>query len=442
MIDNIKITMDITDKDINKELINKLLKIHEPIVNNRFKKLDDYYRGKHEILKRTINDPDKPNNKPVSNFCSYITDTLVGFFIGKPVSYTSNNKEYLTILEEIFKDNDEQTENHDLAHKASIKGQSFELVYLDEEGKICFDCLDTDSVIMIYDTTIKNTPCAAIRYYKVHNYINDEDIIKIEIYTKTNIYHYTKKDEDITFDGVEEHYFKEVPIIEFPNNRYRRGDFENIITLNDMYNKNFADISNDIEYFSNCYLGISGAEGTTGDDIKTMKENRVIIFPEGGDAKFITKQINDQVVNNYRNNLAEDIHKISYVPDLSKEINSNVSGSALRTKMFTASDIIINKERKFHKGIQTRIRLITNILNLKGYNFNYKDIGIHFHKNLPTGLYETADDVVKMSTTVSKKTLLTEIGIEDVDKEMEQIEAEKDTFNLDLIPENGDMNEQ
>ncbi|OOO66764.1 phage portal protein [Clostridium tepidum] len=441
MIDNVKIMMDITDKDINEELINKLLKIHEPIVNDRFKKLDNYYRGKHEILKRTINDPDKPNNKPVSNFCSYITDTLTGFFIGKPVSYTSNNKEYLTILEEIFKDNDEQTENHDLAHKSSIKGQSFELVYLDEEGKICFDCLDTDSVIMIYDTTVKNIPCAAIRYYKIHNYINDEDIIKIEIYTKTNIYHYTKDEDTITFDGVEEHYFKEVPIIEFPNNRYRRGDFENIITLNDMYNKNFADISNDIEYFSNCYLGISGAEGTTGDDIKTMKEDRVIIFPAGGDAKFITKQINDQVVNNHRNNLAEDIHKMSYVPDLSKEINSNVSGSALRTKMFTASDIIINKERKFYKGIQTRIRLITNILNLKGYNFNYKDISIHFHKNLPTGLYETADDVVKMSGTVSKKTLLTEIGIEDVDKEMEQIEAEKDTFNLDLIPD-GDVDEQ
>lgn len=441
MIDNVKITMDITDKDINEELINKLLKIHEPIVNGRFKKLDNYYRGKHEILKRTINDPDKPNNKPVSNFCSYITDTLTGFFIGKPISYTSDNKEYLTILEEIFKDNDEQTENHDLAHKSSIKGQSFELVYLDEEGKICFDCLDTDSVIMIYDTTVKNIPCAAIRYYKIHNYINDEDIIKIEIYTKTNIYHYTKDEDTITFDGVEEHYFKEVPIIEFSNNRYRRGDFENIITLNDMYNKNFADISNDIEYFSNCYLGISGAEGTTGDDIKTMKEDRVIIFPAGGDAKFITKQINDQVVNNHRNNLAEDIHKMSYVPDLSKEINSNVSGSALRTKMFTASDIIINKERKFYKGIQTRIRLITNILNLKGYNFNYKDISIHFHKNLPTGLYETADDVVKMSGTVSKKTLLTEIGIEDVDKEMEQIEAEKDTFNLDLIPD-GDVDEQ
>lgn len=441
MIDNIKITMDITNEDINVELINKLLEIHKPIVNDRFKKLDNYYKGQHEILKRTIEDPDKPNNKPVSNFCSYITDTLTGFFVGKPISYTSNNKEYLTILEEIFKDNDEQTENHDLAHKTSIKGQSFELVYLDEEGKICFDCLDTDSVIMIYDTTIKNIPCAAIRYYKVHNYIDDKEIIKIEIYTKTNIYHYIKNEDIISLDKEEEHYFKEVPVIEFPNNRYRRGDFENIITLNDMYNNNFADISNDIEYFSNCYLGISGAEGTTNDDIKTMKEDRTIIFPAGGDAKFITKQMNDQVTNNHRNNLGEDIHKMSYVPDLSKEINSNVSGSALKTKMFTTSDIIINKERKFYKGIQTRIRLITNILNLKGHDFNYNDIDIHFHKNLPTGLFETADDVVKMSTVVSKKTLLTEIGIEDVDKEMEQIEAEKDTLNLDLIPETGDINE-
>lgn len=436
MIDNIKITMDITDENITTELINKLLKIHEPIVSNRFKKLDEYYRGKHEILKRTIEDSDKPNNKPVSNFCSYITDTLTGFFIGKPISYTSSNKEYLTILEEIFKDNDEQTENHDLAHKSSIKGQSFELIYLDEEGKICFDCLDTDSVIMVYDTTIKNIPCAAIRYYKIHNYIDDKDIIKIDIYTKTNIYHYTKNENTITFDGGEEHYFKEVPIVEFPNNRYRRGDFENIITLNDMYNKNFADISNDIEYFSNAYLILENMSGTTEDDIKIIKKNRTILTSDNGKAYFLTKQLNDAVVNNHRNNLSEDIHKMSYVPDLSKEINSNVSGQALKTKMFTASDIIINKERKFYKGIQTRIRLITNILNLKGYDFNYKDIGIHFHKNLPTGLYETADDIVKMGTTVSKKTLLTEIGIEDVDKELEQLKSEQnETFNLDMIPD-------
>ncbi|SHJ65049.1 phage portal protein, SPP1 family [Hathewaya proteolytica DSM 3090] len=434
MIDNKKIVMDIQDTDITVDLIEKLLDIHTPIVSNRFKILDNYYKGKHDILNRQIADKDKPNNKPITNFCSYITDTLTGFFVGKPVSYYSNNKEYLNILTEIFELNDEQAKNHDLAHKASIKGQSFELVYLDEDGLINFDTLDTDSVIMVYDSTVKNNVNMAIRYYTIHNYLNNTDTINIDVYTKTNIYHYVKEDKNITFINTEEHYFKEVPIVEYSNNRYRMSDFEQIITLNDMYNKNIADIANDIEYFSNAYLALSQAEGTNGDDIKAINQNRVIILPNGGDAKFLTKQLNDAVVNNHRNNLSDDIHKVSYVPDLSKEINANVSGTALKTKMFTTTDILVSKERKFKKAIQKRIRLITNILNLKGNDFDPNDIKINFHYNLPSELFGDADSISKMGTILSQRTMLQNIGIEDIDEEIEQIKKEQEsTFDLDTI---------
>ena len=454
MIDNIKICMDITEETITKDLIDVLLKLHAPIVSDRFKTLDNYYRGKHEILNRFIEDATKPNNKSVVNFCSYITDTLTGFFVGKAVTYTSTDKEYLNMLVKIFKDNDEAAENHDLGHKASIKGQSFELIYLDEDGDTCFDCLDTDGVIMIYDTTIKNLPAAAIRYYTAHDYIADTDMIKIEVYTKENIYYYTDND-GISANGSEPHYFGIVPIIEYPNNRYRRGDFENVISLNDSYNKNNADISNDIEYFSNAYLVLENMSGTTAEDVAKINENRVILTSENGKAYFLTKQLNDQVVQNHRNNLSEDIHKIAYVPDLSKEINSNVSGSALKTKMFTTADIIVNKERKFKKALETRIKLVTTMLNLKGYKkdiktheYNYKDIVINFHRNMPVGLYETADDISKMSTVVSQKTLLTEIGIEDVAAEIKQIEEENNSI-VDLdnlhdvkVPKVVDVNEE
>ncbi|HEY5524965.1 MAG TPA: phage portal protein [Clostridium sp.] len=435
---NTKICMDITDAEITTDLLQILLDLHAPIVSGRFKILDDYYTGEHLILLRVIEDDTKPNNKPVTNFCSYITDTLTGFFVGKPVSYTSKDKEFLEVLTKVFADNDEQTENHDLGHKASVKGQGFEVVYLDEEGNINFDCLDTDTILMIYDTSIKSVPLMAVRHYTLHNYILDTDVIKIVVYTKTNIYYYTD-DGGIVLDSSEAHYFGEVPIVEYANNRYHRGDFENIITLNDMYNKNNADISNDIEYFSNAYLVLENMDGTESEDIDKINENRVILTSEGGKAYFLTKQLNDAVVQNHRNNLSEDIHKISYTPDLSKEIASNVSGNALKTKMFTTADIIVNKERKFKKSLQTRIKLIATILNLKGYKdeegkemvtheYNYKDIAMKFHRNMPTGMYETADDVSKMSTAVSQKTLLTEIGIEDVDAEIEQIELEKSTM--------------
>lgn len=438
MIENTKFCMDILDEQITPTLIQTFLDLHSPIVSGRFNVLDNYYKGNHEILNRTITDDKKPNAKPVTNFCSNISDILTGYFIGKPVSYISQDKEFLEIILKIFADNDEQAENHDLGHKASIKGQSFELVYLDEDGKICFNCLDTDSVIMIYDTTIKNVPCMAIRYFTVHNFITDTDIIKIEVYTKTNIYFYVD-DGGILFDRQEDHYFGEVPIVEFSNNRYHKSDFENIITLNNLYNLNQADISNDIAYFSNAYLVLENMSETKSEDIVDINENRVILTSENGKAYFLTKQLNDAVVQNHRNNLSEDIHKISYVPDLSKEINSNVSGSALKTKMFTTTDVIVNKERKFKKSLQSRIKLIATILNLKGYKddkgkemkthaYNYKDIVINFHRNMPVGLYESADDISKMSTVVSQKTLLTEVGIEDVAAEIKQIEFEKSTM--------------
>jgi len=442
LVKSLNICMDITDEDISVELIETFLGLHKSVVADRNTVLDNYYAGEQSILNRVIEDTEKPNNKPVTNFCSYITDTLTGFFVGKPPTYTSIDKEYLGILTEIFNNNNEQEENHDLAEKGSIKGQGFELLYVNEDGEIFFNCLDTDTVIMVYDTTIKNDPVMAMRYYTIHNYITLVDIIKIDLYTKTHIHHYTQAEGNTVLDNIEEHFFGIVPIVEYANNRHRRGDFENIISLQDMFNFNTANIANDIDYFSNCYLGISGAEGTTKEDISVIKSERTIIFPVGGDAKFITKNIQDASVQHHRENLSEDIHKTSYTPDLSKEINSNVSAPALKTKMFTTSDIIVSKERKFKTGIQTRIKLITNILNLKGYinkdginikthDYDYKDIAIKFHRNLPTGLYEDADSISKMATAVSKKTLLTEIGIEDVQAEIEQIELEQNA-NVDL----------
>jgi hypothetical protein len=38
-----------------------------------------------------MKDKAKPNNKIANAYASYITDTLVGYFIGEPISYTSND---------------------------------------------------------------------------------------------------------------------------------------------------------------------------------------------------------------------------------------------------------------------------------------------------------------------------------------------------------------
>ena len=51
--------------------------------------------AKNEILQRVPVDPIKPNNKIANPYASYITDTLVGYFMGEPVTYNCNDKDLL-----------------------------------------------------------------------------------------------------------------------------------------------------------------------------------------------------------------------------------------------------------------------------------------------------------------------------------------------------------
>ena len=71
------------------------------------------------------------------------------------------------------------------------------------------------------------------------------------------------------------------------------------------------------------------------EDIQQMKENRVIILDEDGEADWLIKSENDTVSENLKNRYKNDIHKFAKVPDLSDEaFSSNASGVAIKYKLF------------------------------------------------------------------------------------------------------------
>ena len=102
----------------------------------RLKKLENYYSANNEIKNRVMKDSSKPNNKIANAYASYITDTLVGYFIGEPITYTSNDDVLLQDLNMMFEYNDEADENAELAKNASIYGVAYEMLYLSEEDKM------------------------------------------------------------------------------------------------------------------------------------------------------------------------------------------------------------------------------------------------------------------------------------------------------------------
>ncbi|HFU9552719.1 TPA: phage portal protein, partial [Streptococcus agalactiae] len=97
-----------SDVIVSGELINKLIEKHTV---KREVRLQKYYDGEHDVLNRKFADDTKPNNKIVTNFCQYITNVSVGYFMGKPISYSCHDKVYMEQLQEIFDLNDEQQVN-------------------------------------------------------------------------------------------------------------------------------------------------------------------------------------------------------------------------------------------------------------------------------------------------------------------------------------------
>lgn len=432
-----------TDKEeLSIEDIQKFIKKHKA-ESIRYIKLQKYYEGKHDILDHTSRDG-QPNNKIVNPYPKYITDMLVGYFVGQPISYTSKEEGgLLEDLQAIFDYSDEQEENLELAKICSIKGKAYELLYRDEDARIRFNEFGPDQMFVIYDMTISPSIKFAIRYYDVGE--GNDKITYAEVYDKEVCTLYKGKDSDLSLDQVTPHTFKDVPVVEYVNNKEEQGDFEQVITLIDAYNKAQSNTLNDMDQFTDAYLILVNMAGTDSDRIDELKRNRVMLLDDDGDAKWLIKEINDAWVENYKDRVRRDIHKFSYTPDMQDEsFGNNLSGVSIRYKILAMEQIRSNKERKFKKGLQRRIELICNSLRLEKDIDLFTDINIKFANTLPQNIYELSQTIKNLSPYLSSETLLNQLPfVENAKEELEKKKAEDEeitsSYDFTNIDNAGDI---
>ena len=418
------------EQDLTSELIKKLINRHKNNQVPRFQKLDDYYHAKNNILNRQMSDTEKPNNKINHPYASYITDTLTGYFMGEGVTYSSLDENALEELNMVLEYNDGQDEDIELAKDMSIFGVGIELLYVDEEGSARIKRLDPREVVLIYDDTLEENLLYGIRYYQCEDLLTETKYYMIEIYSSNNVEIY-KSDENIsslTLMNSYEHYYESVPIVVYFNNEEEIGDFEPVIGLIDAYDQMESDSLNDFEYFVDAYLCLTGLNADK-DDVKAMKENRVLLLDSDSDAKWLIKDTNDTNIENVKTRLDKDIHKFSKVPDMSDEsFAGNASGVAIKYKTLPMENVVSIKERKFKKGLQHRIELIFNLIAKKSSAYDWRGIDITFTRNLPTNDAEIASMVSTLSGIVSDETLLAQIPfVEDIQNEIDKVQEEKES---------------
>lgn len=384
-------------------------------------------------------DSTKPNNKIANAYANLITSTLVGYFVGEPITYTADDDSMLQELQMLFEYNDEADENAELAKTASIYGVAYELLYMEKQDEgmgrpmLRFHTLDTRECIPIYDDTIEKNLIAFIRYYTVKDILTDKDKLVVELATDKDIKRYEAGVVANSLTLVEEvpHYFGMVPIATYKNNEELIGDFEPVLSLIDAYDTMESDTVNDFDYFVDAYLALYGFTADS-EDIVKMKENRVLLMDQGTNAEWLIKNTDDNNTENMKIRLDKDIHKFSHCPDMSDEnFAGNSSGVAIQYKLLGTENLISGKERKFKRGLQQRLELISRIQGLMGASFDWRAIDINFRRNIPANLTEIAQMISQLDGIVSNETLLAQVPfVDDVQAELEKLKEEQEQAKM------------
>lgn len=420
------------DGSIPVELLVKCLGNHKNMVD-RYKLLDSYYGGEHRILNRTLSSDSLPNNRLVANHAEYITDMATGYVFGTPISYSGDG---VKELNEIFTDIDEDSHNNELALDISIFGLGHELLYMND-GEIPYPELATSSPLnsfLVVDSTVKHKGMFGVTYYEKRDIDDNIKGYDVNVYTEDKIIHYLFQDLSSRTPALiseEEHYFAGIPLIEYQNNKKYKGDFEGVLTLIDAYNLLQSDRINDKEQLVDALLAVTGAN--LGDDedekIKTaklLKEIKIIELDEGGDAKWLVKNLNETEIEVLKSSLKDDIHEFSKVPCLTDEnFVGNASGVAMKYKLLGFEQLGKTKERYFKKGLRQRLKLMSNIENIRAKNIDPSKINITMKRSLPVDDELMARIAQETEGFISWETRVKRFDEElDVEEERKKLDAE------------------
>ena len=420
----------ITGKEaLSKEDVVRLLQESETF-STKYTTNEDYFYGKHKILQRTFDDKSKPNNQVMCNIPKYIVQVRTGFFSSSPLTLESGNPEYLKDIRKVLEYNDFKQTFNQLDTYCSIYGHSFLVMYMNEEGRIAFTAQNPTDWIYVRDNSLEQKPKFAIRYYAWWDDVENMQMYDIELYTDKEIINYEGSPVDLKEVGRRPHYFNGLPVIEFMENESRQGSYENVISLIDTYELMLSDTANTINYFSDCYLVLTGMQETQAEDIARMKNDRVLLVPEGCEASFLTKDVSENYNENMLKRLQEQIFVVACTPLLSdSSFSSNSSGVAIQFKLFSMEKSVQLKENIFRAGFNRMFNLIRDMINLyERKSYTEDDTIIQtFTRSLPMDLSALADSISKLNGVVSRRTLMSQLEfVSDATLEENQLRSEQE----------------
>lgn len=412
--------------ELSVELLQKMINKFYTEVEPKISKYKNYYDGKQAILNKSYADASKPCNRTVTNYCKNIVDSYCGYLASPGyISYSSDND--IEEIMNILRYNDYQAEDSDFLLNALIYGVACELMYIDNLGQVRFKLINPTQCFGVYDDSLTGDLMYFVRMYKASEW-DDTDTYNVDVYSDYSIKHYTMSGRNgyLTFVAEEPHYFGQCPanIFYLPD---EKSIFDCIISLQDAANELLSNEIDDYSAFCDAYLTLIGVDAEA-EDIATMKENRVLVLPDGANASWLTKAANDAQIENLLKRIHESIYRTAACPDFSSEsfVGGVSSGIAIRYRLTGMETRAAKICAEMKKALQRRVEIICSIASLKLGEEVFRDIRIDCRRNIPEDLTTTITMINNLKGTVSDATLLSQIPfISDVNAEIEAVQKQK-----------------
>lgn len=410
-------------------MINRFRVNVEPKLN-RYK---NYYDGLQMILNKSYADASKPCNKTVINYMKNIVDSYCGY-LATPgyISYRSDNdiEEVMNIL----RYNDYQAEDSDFLLDALIYGVAAELMFIDNQGQTRFRLINPTTCFGVYDDSLTGDLMYFVRMYKANEW-DESNWYWVDVYSDYDVKHYKMSGDNgyLNFIAEEKHYFSQCPanIFYLPD---EKSIFDCVMSLQDSVNELLSAEIDDYSAFCDAYLVLNGVDAEP-DDIAAMKQNRVLLLPEGASANWLTKAASDAQVENILKRIHESIYRIAQCTDWSSEtfVGGVSSGIAIRYRLTGMETRAGKIEAEMKKALQRRVEIICGIAALKLGEDVFRDIEIDFKRNIPEDESALIALVNSLKGTVSDATLLAQLPfITDVNAELEALQEQK-AANMEMF---------
>jgi SPP1 family phage portal protein len=420
------------DTELNIELLQKMINKFRVNVEPKLNRYKNYYDGIQNILNKSYSDESKPCSRTVINYCKNIVDSYCGY-LATPghISYRSDDdiEEVMSIL----KYNDYQAQDSDFLLDALIYGVACELMYMDNAGHTRFRLINPTNCFGVYDDSLSGDLMYFVRMYKANDWDNS-DTYNVDVYSDFDIKHYKMSGTNgyLHFVKDEPHYFSQCPanIFTLPD---EKNIFDCIMGLQDAANELLSNEIDDYSAFCDAYLALVGVDADA-EDVAAMKANRVLVLPDGADARWITKNANDAQVENILKRIHEAIYRIAQCPDFSSEsfVGGVSSGIAIQYRLTGMETRAGKIEALMKKALQRRVEIICGIASLKLGEEIFREIEISFKRNIPEDTTSIINMINALKGTVSDATLLSQLDfIPDVNAELEAVQEQK-AANMEL----------